>query len=325
MTASHVLEEPDQGGRAMVTGRASSLLVMFMLAAPGSVHGAYLQCSSLFTKVKCVAYAGDEAKHQDQEYLDIERVINYSGGVRSNLKWTADDKVCPRNQSCRCPPASWPDDVLACRQHIIFPSKNTVVIMEAPRLPESPEAVDEGKGDPLPPAAKQTFLFGHTAVITALEVSPSGLLLATGQEVGTTGAGRLHTVHHHLYHRPNDERKLGRVGWLCLQGSEAMVRVWDLSREVCIGAVRAHESDLLALAFSPDETLLCTVGHDSRKRLQIKVGRPGRGASGPRRGSESRTVGPACLPARCGTCTRSAGSHGGGCRGRRPGPRRDAR
>lgn len=49
-----------------------------------------------------------------------------------------------------------------------------------------------------------------------------------------------------------------------------MVRLWDLAQGICVGAFHAHTSDLVALAFSLDDNLLCSVGYDGRRRLQVR-------------------------------------------------------
>lgn len=38
-----------------------------------------------------------------------------------------------------------------------------------------------------------------------------------------------------------------------------------------MGVLHAHTSDLVALAFSPDDALLCSVGYDGRRRLQVRL------------------------------------------------------
>lgn len=115
--------------------------------------------------------------------------------------------------------------MLRCFQQIIFSSNHVVVVMDAPPLPEplhedgssaargqqQQSQNQDGKarlgqaggqqllsagpsggstGPDLPPLTRQAFLSGHSDVITLLEVSPHGGLLATGQAVRTPTTSR---------------------------------------------------------------------------------------------------------------------------------------
>lgn len=145
--------------------------------------------------------------------MEIERVINYTGGgVRANLKWSRDDKVGEEGERVEVTDYSYSYRLYSfffLLQSILFASNNTVVVMEAPVLPIA-VAQDDGSGisSALPTQetksnlphtnthaipllnrpVKQKFLFGHTDVVIALEVSHNGLLIATGQKVRNAGS-----------------------------------------------------------------------------------------------------------------------------------------
>jgi WD40 repeat protein len=79
---------------------------------------------------------------------------------------------------------------------------------------------------------------GHTASISALSVSRSGALAASGSE-GARDAAR----------------------------SEGSVRLWDLKQRASIRQLGEHDSTVHALAFSPDDRLLLSAGEDGKIKM----------------------------------------------------------
>lgn len=56
-----------------------------------------------------------------------------------------------------------------------------------------------------------------------------------------------------------------------LQAPDPIVKIWDMGRGAEVCSMKAHEGNILCMAFSLDDCLLCTVGYDKRRRVQIKV------------------------------------------------------
>jgi WD40 repeat protein len=81
-------------------------------------------------------------------------------------------------------------------------------------------------------SAKQEFLRGHTENVTCISVSPSGALIASGQ-----------------------------------QGDESNVFVWDFETRKRIFCIEEHDGAVQAVAFSHDEKILATAGNSEDRKL----------------------------------------------------------
>ncbi len=137
-------------------------------------------------------------------------------------------------------------------QVCIFPS-NTVIVMMSHDVSSNNSnnqvnadekttkiSKSRGNGDKRP---TQHLLFGHNEEICAIANSKSGRLLASAQE-----------------------------------GKFPMIRLWRVKLSdgnpvgaSCAAILTAHASGLASLSFSPDDKLLCAVGKDVHRRIQIIV------------------------------------------------------
>ncbi|KAJ9473341.1 echinoderm microtubule-associated protein-like 6 [Diplonema papillatum] len=86
---------------------------------------------------------------------------------------------------------------------------------------------------------EQTFCFHHTCEITSIAVDPGHRLVATGQKAA-------------------------------FSGKSAIVAVWEMDTMTCRGSLKDfHDVSISCMAFSPDGTLLATVGGDEHHSFAV--------------------------------------------------------
>jgi len=83
---------------------------------------------------------------------------------------------------------------------------------------------------------KQAFLKGHQSTITSLETSPSGRLMVSIES-----------------------------------GPNALLILWDMLQGKKVVSFCPHSDSIKTVAFSPDSSMMVTVGTDARRRVQIIV------------------------------------------------------
>ena len=118
---------------------------------------------------------------------------------------------------------------------IVFPTNNAMVVMEV-KASETEGGAAVMSNHVLGHSARQPFSPQHSAPITMVTVSHRRALLVSAQS-----------------------------------GKDALVCLWDLKNEQWLCDIQAHASHMSAVAFSLDDTLLCTVGVDQSHRVQLKI------------------------------------------------------
>jgi WD40 repeat protein len=175
---------------------------------------------------------------QPDPILQLERVVGYtSGSKQSNM--TSDGQVGG-------PDLLWAMD----SRHIVFASRCTIVVMEA--AVDVASNADPSVPDPVTPPHRQRFLTGHTNTVTTLAFNSDGSILASGQAGGAAG---------------DDTGSSGKNG----VPSSPSLRLWHYASGTCLAMLPAHHMGLSALSFSHDDRLLCSVGRDKLRRVQIIV------------------------------------------------------
>ncbi|GMF19093.1 unnamed protein product [Phytophthora fragariaefolia] len=165
--------------------------------------------------------------------LELDRVIGFSNDFSRMLLWL------PGNSSCVYTSSSTIIIREFCDEHI-DPRQTTIPPRGFSRSTEATTGSVETTKSAV--AAREHFLYGHSASICALAVSSDGGILASVE--------------------------------LPIQDIQHGVRLWDLSSRECITVVKSQPKGVHALCFSnPSKRrlLLCIVGRDECFRTQIFI------------------------------------------------------
>jgi WD40 repeat protein len=185
-------------------------------------------------------YSGRAASQlQPDPILQLERVVGYTSGSKQSGTTTIDEQVGG-------PDLLWAMD----SRHIVFASRCTIVVMEAAVDP--PPNTDPTVADPPVPPPRQRFLTGHTNTVTTLAFNSDGSVLASGQTGGLGGGD-------------------GPASKNSANSSSPSLRLWHYASGTCLAMLPAHHQGLSSLSFSHDDRLLCSVGRDKLRRVQIIV------------------------------------------------------
>lgn len=147
------------------------------------------------------------------------------------------------------------------REHLIYPLGCAVIL----------KRIKDGK---------QEFLHGHTNNVSCVSVSKSGLYIASGQvtfmgfKVGSSYALSFnltcltpltfpmqHYIYIHIYY----------IMYIYICFSQAEVIIWDYEKRAIYAQLLIHKAKVEALAFSPNEKYLVSLGGQDDGRYKHQV------------------------------------------------------